>query len=222
MIEDCVEASIVEVEKFTVPPLEQSAIKAYIESILSLETYSEDPNEERIASFITFFSKLQLSLQCYMVLHLESQDISRYLGIKSFQSTFEELCKALLDEFHVAPSVEDVIVNLMSLYVRLENSKWLRRLIHKICPYDSNGMFPNERSEDINTRQMLLKKLALSEEIWTLATSSQLGKRALTPFVRSYFKLLLGKLSVINKKEEQSPTSKMDPIDETLLRDLSS
>ena len=57
MIEDCVEASIVEVEKFTVPPLEQSAIKAYIESILSLETYSEDPNEERIASFITFFSK---------------------------------------------------------------------------------------------------------------------------------------------------------------------
>ena len=219
MIGDCVEASIVKVGKF--PPLEQSAVKAYIDWILSLETYSEDPNEERIPSFITFFSKLQLSLQCYLVLHLESQDIARYC-IKSFQSTFEELCKALVHEFHVAPSVEDVIVNLISLYVRLENSKWLRRLIHKICPYGSNGMFPNERSEDVNTRQMLLKKLALSEEIWTLATSSQLGKLALTPFVRSYFKLLLAKLSVINKKEEQSPTSQMDSIDETLLRDLSS
>ncbi|XP_046448003.1 uncharacterized protein LOC124196808 isoform X1 [Daphnia pulex] len=225
-IGDWMAASVDEMDKSMVTHLDQSTAEAYLDSIVSLETHSEFSYEERIPSFVPFFRKLQISLQIHLVLGLKAQGTSRFKGVKSFQFTFQNLCKALCEEFYVdAPSVSDIIVDLITFYIKLQNVEFLQRLIYKICPWGRSAkVFFGKLNDakDVDTKMVLLKKLVLSEEMWELSKSSKLGKTTLASFVGNNFTVLLEKLSFITKEEQQSAISQVESIGDALLCDFSS
>jgi hypothetical protein len=225
-IGDWMAASVDEMDKSMVTHVDQSTAEAYLDSIVSLETHSEFFYEERIPSFVPFFRKLQISLQIHLVLGLKAQGTSRFKGIKSFQFTFQNLCKALCEEFYVdAPSVSDIIVDLITFYIKLQNVEFLQRLIYKICPWGRSAkVFFGKLNDakDVDTKMVLLKELVLSEEMWELSKSSKLGKTTLASFVGNYFTVLLEKLSFITKEEQESAISQVESIGDALLCDFSS
>ena len=104
LVGDCLASSIVNLDQYGAAALELSDVSLYMDSIVTLEVYPEASSQERIKSFVSLFPKLNSFLQCRLVLQLDSQGNSRFMGIASCQFAFLEICKSFLScELHVPP-----------------------------------------------------------------------------------------------------------------------
>ena len=88
LVGDCLASSIVNLDQHGAAHLEESDVTLYMDSIVSLELCPEASCQERVASMVSLFPKLHLVVQCRLILQLEAQGSSRFMGIASCQSVF--------------------------------------------------------------------------------------------------------------------------------------
>ena len=95
LVGDRISSSFINFDKQQALKIKQPEILSYIELIISLEENAETANRERISSLVSLFSKLEPSIQCYVVLELEAQASSHFKDMKSCNVMFQDLCKTL-------------------------------------------------------------------------------------------------------------------------------
>jgi hypothetical protein len=188
LVGDCVASSLANIDQKGAAVLKQSDVALYVDAIVSLEAYPESSSQERLASLVSLFSKLPSTSQCSLVLELGAQGNSRFMGIESCQFIFLKICETFLSCELLVPSSPDAL-KLLKCFIRLGNPKWLESLLYKMINV------PNQEGTIA-----LLKQLLSYRSLWKLATTSELGKTALTSILNPYSTLLLNTLSAIEKK----------------------
>ena len=198
LVGDLLASSIVNLDQYGAAALELSDVSLYMNSIVTLEVYPEASSQERIKSFVSLFPKLNSFLQCRLVLQLDSQGNSRFMGIASCQFAFLEICKSFLSCELRVPSASDAF-GLLNCFIRLGNSELLESLISKIISV------PVQKSYLDSSHLMLLQKLISNPAFWKFDTLSELEKTARISVVDCYSTLLFKQLAAI-KEEALSPS----------------
>lgn len=161
MVVDCISSTIANLDQPQASKLVQSDVENFFNLIVSLESDPKTSNLVRLLDFISLFSKLHLSVQCRVVLDLETQCNSTLKGIESCHLLLLDLSKALSENCHShASSVLDFIEDLICSYIRLGNSTWLQSLISNICRAPPTSRYTT--SYDSSLRRSLLDKVASS------------------------------------------------------------
>ena len=187
-VADVVSSTITNLEKAQAEKLQQSDVDAYFKLILQLETNAKTSNLVRLAWFISLFPKLSPSVQCRLVLDLETQCNTHLKGVESCYLLLQDLSKSLSDNCHLyASTVFDFIEDLICCYVRLGHTEWLQSLISNICraPPSSDCIRLS------SSKKSLLDKVASSPTLWEFATSSEIGKSAMTSIVENQLSALV-------------------------------
>jgi hypothetical protein len=186
LVGDCVASSLANIDQNRAAVLKESDASLYMDAIVSLEAYPEVSSQERLASLVSLFSKLSSSLQCRLVLELDAQGTSRFMGIESCQFVFMTICETFLSCELRVPSAPDAL-GLLKCFILLGNPKWLESLLSKMINVpDQEGTIA------------FLKQLLSDQSLWKLATSSELGKTSLESILNRYSTLLLN--TAIEKK----------------------
>jgi hypothetical protein len=181
--------------------LKQSEIQIYVEFMISLEENAKTANPQRPKSFTTLFSKLETSVQCYLVLELEAQVSSRFQNLDSCNNMFQELCKALpLCDYRSSSIKGNVIVDLICCYFRIGNEELLQTLISKIFHVPAN---PGENQS--HSSEEALEKVISSPLILELALSSEIGLSVVLSLVDKQLISITSKLQKILHGEAQPP-----------------
>jgi hypothetical protein len=181
LIGDYVASSMANTDKNRAAVLKQSDVDLCMNAIVSLEAYPEASNQERLASLVSLFSKLPSTLQCRLVLELDAQGNSRFMGIESCQFIFMKICETFSSCKLLVPSAADAL-GLLKCFILLENPKWLESLL--------SNMIPDEFE-----RIVLFTKLLSHQSLWKLAISSELGKKSLVFILNRHSALLFSELS---------------------------
>lgn len=173
--------------------LSKDAVDIYVDFIISMETNPETSSLQRLTSFETFFTKLDFSVQCQLVLGLETNNYSRLKGNQSCQLMFHQMCQALaISNLHVSSIKTDVVVDLIGLYVRVGNSEHLRLFTSNICRVP-----PNTKAN--GQKNTLVENLISSSAMWGLAVTSELAQTVMTTLVDYQLVSLANRLSTMPK-----------------------
>ena len=162
--------------------LTEANVDFYVNFIVFLEDHPATSNPERFSSFVSVFSKLKPSIQCQLVLDMESERQSRWKSLSSYSTFFNSLCAAL-SSCHVfkEPIQPEKIVSTIQLFVKLGNPEWIQAFVCSLIEspdlpipeYDYYSGFHGKKKGSI-------EKIVESPIIWDLATSSEFGKLVLT------------------------------------------
>jgi hypothetical protein len=201
LVGDLISSSLINFNKQQTQRLKQSEIQIYVEFMISLEENAKTANPQRPKSFTTLFSKLETSVQCYLVLELEAQVSSRFQNLDSCNNMFQELCKALpLCDYRSSSIKGNVIVDLICCYFRIGNEELLQTLISKIFHVPAN---PGENQS--HSSEEALKKVISSPLILELALSSEIGLSVVLSLVDKQLISITSKLQKILHGEAQPP-----------------
>jgi hypothetical protein len=189
LVGDGVASSLNNFDQNRVAVLKQSDVSLYLDAIVSLEAYSEASSQERLASLVSLFSKLGFTLKCRLMLELDAQVNSRFIGLDACQLIFLEISENFLSSELRVPSASDAL-GLLKCFIRVGNPKWLESLLSK--------MFIDP-DEDECERIVLFTKLLSHQSLWKLAKSSELGKISLVFLLDKCPELLLSIMSPSNE-----------------------
>ncbi|EFX74647.1 hypothetical protein DAPPUDRAFT_251633 [Daphnia pulex] len=202
LIGDCISSSLINFNKQQTQRLKQSEIQSYVEFIISLEENAKTSNPLRPKSFTTLFSKLEPSVQCYLVLEMEAQVSSRFKNLDSCNNMFQELYKALpLCDLRSPLIKGNVIVDLICCFFRI-NEELLQSLISKIFHVPAN---PGENQSRFSEKA--LEKVISSPLILELALSSEIGLSVVLTLVDKQLISLTSQLQKILRDEAQPPAN---------------
>ena len=194
IVADCISANMD--DQFSVASLTNVDVGSYFYLILALEmNYDLSP---RVVTFVSFFHKLESSLQCRLLLELKAQVPSHLKGIKSCQFMFDEMCKTLPDH-NLRALNGDMVVDMLKCCVRLGNVGKLNRLTSNIClPLTSKSNLKNELLENVISSPVMLQ----------LVLSSELGKTAVASLVNAQLELVKNQFSAPQEHQRQKPLLK--------------
>ena len=215
MVADHLSSSLSNTDHLSVANLTKREVGAYIDLIVNLEMESETSNPKRMKTFAAFFSKLEPSLQCRLVLDYEAKNNSRLKDTESSQLMFREMCEALTYCDLRAPLIKDtIVVDMLFCYVRLGNERWLNRFTWNICRSTtlivSFSAMKNELLENLISSPVMLK----------LATSSELEKTVVASLVDAQFNLVNDQFSALQKETNLAVIIDWQQRQQSLLRSL--
>ena len=119
--------------------LTEANVDLYLNFIVSLAENSAPSNPQRFISFAALFSKLKPSMQCKIVLDMESLKESRWKSLPSFTVLFESLCAAFSScQVFEEPVSTNKIAKVLQLFVRMGNRDWLVTFIESLTKFSKS------------------------------------------------------------------------------------
>ena len=169
LVGDRISSSFINFDKQQALNIKQPELLSYIELIITMEENAKTANRKRIPSLASLFSKLEPSMQCYLVLELDVQASSRFKNSESCKIMFQALSKALSAcDLRFKSFKKKVIIDLICCFFRIGNAEWLRSLT-------SNILHAQVASEDKNCHSTF-EQISSSPVVMKLAQSSDLGE----------------------------------------------
>lgn len=193
LVGDCLSSAFSGIDKSQALRMEKADIHDCMELIILLEEDPKTANQERQTSVASFFSKLEFSMQCDLVLKLEARTRPQSHNSESRKMIFQALCKALTYCELGSPLIkENNVVDLIFCYSRIGNAEWLQSFLSNVV----RAQVTSEKSNDLPTKT-LLQKVISSPRILQLDLSSDLGESLMKVLVDSQLTLNIHQLTTI-------------------------